>query len=190
MPILRAQSAMEYLATYGWAILIITVAFAALYALGVFDINTYSTGALPGSCQVYRPYGPGTQQLITLQGVCTSGKPKFVAYFKAAAQQPIEVSNSVLFNTSTKQFTAAAWVKPTQYGTYGYISRASSSGSPGSYLLQLAPGANNQEKPGIYLTNAGAWYYGNSAVPLNTWSFVVVSFNSGNVIFYVYNSTG
>ncbi len=32
----RAQSAMEYLMTYGWAILIIAVVLAALFSLGVF----------------------------------------------------------------------------------------------------------------------------------------------------------
>ena len=34
---MRLQSAMEYLATYSWAILIIAVALAALYFLGVFN---------------------------------------------------------------------------------------------------------------------------------------------------------
>lgn len=33
----KAQSAMEYLMTYGWAILIVIVVVAALYALGVFQ---------------------------------------------------------------------------------------------------------------------------------------------------------
>jgi hypothetical protein len=32
----KAQSAMEYLMTYGWAILIIAVVLAALYSLGIF----------------------------------------------------------------------------------------------------------------------------------------------------------
>jgi uncharacterized protein (UPF0333 family) len=32
----KAQAAMEYLMTYGWAILIIVVVIAALYAMGVF----------------------------------------------------------------------------------------------------------------------------------------------------------
>jgi hypothetical protein len=32
----KAQAAMEYLMTYGWAILIIIVVIAALYAMGVF----------------------------------------------------------------------------------------------------------------------------------------------------------
>ncbi|MFP3215557.1 MAG: hypothetical protein RXR32_03365 [Candidatus Micrarchaeota archaeon] len=33
----KAQSAMEYLMTYGWAILIVAVVLGALYSLGVFD---------------------------------------------------------------------------------------------------------------------------------------------------------
>ncbi len=41
---LKAQSAMEYLMTYGWAILIIAVVLGALFSLGVF-----SSGALLGT---------------------------------------------------------------------------------------------------------------------------------------------
>lgn len=35
----KGQSAMEYLMTYGWAILIVIVVVAALYALGVFQVG-------------------------------------------------------------------------------------------------------------------------------------------------------
>ena len=35
----KAQAAMEYLMTYGWAILIIIVVVAALYAMGVFTVS-------------------------------------------------------------------------------------------------------------------------------------------------------
>ena len=38
---MRAQSAMEYLMTYGWAMLIIAVVLSALYVLGLFSPNTY-----------------------------------------------------------------------------------------------------------------------------------------------------
>jgi hypothetical protein len=41
----KAQAAMEYLMTYGWAILIIIVVVAALYGMGVFRI-----GAPPVPC--------------------------------------------------------------------------------------------------------------------------------------------
>jgi hypothetical protein len=35
---IKAQAAMEYLMTYGWAILVVIVVVAALYAMGVFRI--------------------------------------------------------------------------------------------------------------------------------------------------------
>ena len=41
----KGQAAMEYLMTYGWAILIVVVVVAALYAMGVFKI-----GAPPVPC--------------------------------------------------------------------------------------------------------------------------------------------
>ena len=37
----RAQSAMEYLMTYGWAILIIAIVLAALFSLNVFNSATF-----------------------------------------------------------------------------------------------------------------------------------------------------
>ncbi len=46
----KAQSAMEYLMTYGWAILIIAVVLAALFSLGVFN-----GGALLGTSCVAAP---------------------------------------------------------------------------------------------------------------------------------------
>jgi hypothetical protein len=41
----KGQSAMEYLMTYGWAILIVIIVAAALYALGVFTPSSSETEA-------------------------------------------------------------------------------------------------------------------------------------------------
>jgi hypothetical protein len=38
----KAQSAMEYLMTYGWAILIIAIVLAALFSLGVFSSSSFT----------------------------------------------------------------------------------------------------------------------------------------------------
>ena len=38
----KAQTALEYLMTYGWAILIIIIVGSALYALGVFSPGTFT----------------------------------------------------------------------------------------------------------------------------------------------------
>ena len=43
-----AQAAMEYLITYGWAILVIAVALAALFELGVFDVQNFEPQACIG----------------------------------------------------------------------------------------------------------------------------------------------
>jgi len=45
----KAQSAMEYLMTYGWAILIIAVVLGALFSLGIFGANTASTACIAGA---------------------------------------------------------------------------------------------------------------------------------------------
>lgn len=44
----KAQAAMEYLMTYGWAILIVIIVAAALFALGVFNPSTYTTSTATG----------------------------------------------------------------------------------------------------------------------------------------------
>jgi len=75
----KAQSAMEYLMTYGWAILIISVVLAALFQLGVFNPMTFAPKAPPGACQVFRPNGPYTTQFINLEGVCSGELPQYVA---------------------------------------------------------------------------------------------------------------
>jgi hypothetical protein len=46
---LRLQSAMEYLMTYGWAILIIAVVLVALFALGIFGGSPLATTCIPSS---------------------------------------------------------------------------------------------------------------------------------------------
>ncbi|MEM3215754.1 MAG: hypothetical protein QXS17_02470, partial [Candidatus Micrarchaeaceae archaeon] len=81
VPAVKSQSAMEYLMTYGWAILIIAVVLGALFELGVFSSNTFAPKASPGACQVFRPNGPGTTSFINLEGVCNGELPEYVASF-------------------------------------------------------------------------------------------------------------
>lgn len=48
----RAQSAMEYLTTYGWAVGGVSVVLYALFALGIFN----SSAAAVGSCVAYQGF--------------------------------------------------------------------------------------------------------------------------------------
>jgi len=77
----RAQSAMEYLMTYGWAILIIAVVLGALFVLGVFNGSNISTS----SCVA----GPGflcsnpTYNHLTANIVVTIGQETGVNWISA-----------------------------------------------------------------------------------------------------------
>jgi len=111
----KAQSAMEYLMTYGWAILIISVVLAALFQLGVFNPMTFAPKAPPGSCQVIRPYGPGTTSFINLEGVCSGELPQYTAYFSNTSLGGINVPSSPTINTSWSggSYTITAWFDET-----------------------------------------------------------------------------
>ena len=63
---LASQSAMEYLMTYGWAILIIAVVLAALFGLGILNLSNVSPRAPPNSCRVFGI--SQTTQFLNLEG--------------------------------------------------------------------------------------------------------------------------
>jgi len=67
----RLQSAMEYLMTYGWMILIIAVVLGALFQLGVFNSSSFSPRAPPSACQVFRPSCLGTTTTSTSTSTST-----------------------------------------------------------------------------------------------------------------------
>ncbi len=105
--VMKSQSAMEYLMTYGWAILIIAVVLGALFQLGVFNSMTFAPKAQPGACQVYRPNGPGTTQFINTVGPCNGEIPQFVAQFNGNGG--ITVSNPIGEPSGTQPATATFW---------------------------------------------------------------------------------
>ena len=97
----RGQAAMEYLMTYGWAILVIVIVLAALLYLGVFnlasktpDICNFQTGLSCKSTYVVNPatmtvnFINGYQRTITVVGTyCTTqttGAPAAAQYTAVA----------------------------------------------------------------------------------------------------------
>ena len=72
----KSQSAMEYLMTYGWAILIIAIVMVAMFSLGVFNPLNFEPKAQPGACEVYR-----SVEGVNLVGQCQGELPQFVAVF-------------------------------------------------------------------------------------------------------------
>ena len=118
---IRAQSAMEYLMTYGWAILIIAVVLGALFELGVFSGTFFMPHVPPGSCHVFRPYGPRTVGSINLEGECQGALPQYAisevsydpAYGCVTNPDAIYVSNVTMANTYN--VTITGWFKPRAY---------------------------------------------------------------------------
>jgi hypothetical protein len=109
---IKLQSAIEYLTTYSWAIILIAIVLFALYALGVFNPYTFAPKAQPGSCEVYRPDGPWTTRFIKLVGACNGELPEYVMTFQGLPSANkinayVNVSRIPLNNVS---FTFSAWI--------------------------------------------------------------------------------
>lgn len=130
----RAQSAMEYLMTYGWAILVIAVVLGALYQLGVFNPGSFSGKAQAGNCQVVRPNGPNTTQLITTQGVCTGQLPQFVSKFGGNGV----IFANVIF-TSQNAYSTCFWEEITSSPTGATASYSPFMLSSGSVFFEQYP---------------------------------------------------
>ncbi len=113
MAAFRLQSAMEYLMTYGWAILIIAVVLGALFELGFFNSSAFAPKIGPGSCQVYRPQGPGTTAFESLEGTCNNELPQYVASFNSNSLISAESSYGTgLGSSQYRNFTIVAWIYP------------------------------------------------------------------------------
>ncbi len=108
IPVGKSQSAMEYLMTYGWSILIVAVVLGALAYLGIFNPLYFAPKANPGSCQAFRPNGPLTSYDINLLGECQGEIPEYVAAFPDTnPSDNIQLTSPNIHYTS---ITVVAWI--------------------------------------------------------------------------------
>ncbi len=169
----KSQSAMEYLLTYGWAILIISVVLGVMYSLGIFNFTNLVSKAGAGLCSVYRPGGQGTQQLASLVGDCAGLLPQSVAQFSGTVSY-INATNAAMLNVQTGDFAATAWYNAVNTNPYVLVDKD-------------------------ICGNSGGWYtgvsffrvIGSSSVTLvgntlsqNAWHFVVGVKSGGNLYYY------
>ncbi|HUY70439.1 MAG TPA: hypothetical protein VMV00_02640 [Candidatus Baltobacteraceae bacterium] len=142
----RAQSAMEYLMTYGWAILIIAVALAILYQLGIFGggSNLLSTSCLASTgflCtniqmnttgNVIISFAQSTGQDITITGIACTNTTASPSSMQSVTQTPIAPGQQtpLIFscilgsNTIGTTFSGTLWVQyntQTQDGNIGKV---------------------------------------------------------------------
>ena len=106
---------MEYLMTYGWAILIIAVVLGALFSLGVFNGANFAPKAPPGACQVFRPNGPGSTSFINLEGVCSGELPQFAETTNTL--RTMTTFNILSSQPPTSSGTLTFWLNPINPGS-------------------------------------------------------------------------
>ena len=113
--------------TYGWAILIIAIVIAAIFQLNLFNPYTFAPRASPGSCQILRPNGPGSNLFVSAVGPgCTINEiPQYVAQFSGTGSQLITISSSQSLTNLPHGETWTVWfsVSPTASGSMGLANK-------------------------------------------------------------------
>lgn len=181
---MRLQSAMEYLMTYGWALLAIAVVLAVLALIGVFNPLTFSPKAEPGACSVYRANGPFSSEFPQLQGPCTGLLPKFVAVFGNGAYASISGASQ---DFTPNSVTLAGWVYPdAAVSSNGLIIALGNAAG-----LQISPGGSgSQFVPQAVLLGVGSCSpfctLSGPALGINQWYFIAETYNDINGAQYLY----
>ena len=174
---------MEYLMTYGWAILIIAVVLGALYYLGVFNTSNLAPRAQPGSCKVVRPNGPGTTTFINLAGVCTGQLPLFVGSFDGVSSY-INIGHAASFNI-INAITIAGWYKPAGQPSVDWTPLF---GKSAAWYIHTNLASNyNIHFFQIYNSIGTVTATTSYTVGDNNWHYYVGTYDSatGNLLFYV-----
>ena len=170
----KSQSAMEYLMTYGWSILIIAIVLVVLFSLGVFNTNNYASKAAPGACRVFR-----SADVSDVVGICNE-EPQFVAQFNGQSNY-VYAPLGIYFG-GNNPLTASAWA---------YISPNTNGPIFG---VTASPPGYGWDMP--FLSSDGLTVYGmiwdipalQFTVPSSGWYYLTITYNpygSGQLIFYV-----
>jgi hypothetical protein len=171
----RAQSAMEYLMTYGWAILIIAVVLAALFSLGVFNATNFAPKAPAGSCKLFR-----STAITSLEGECANLIPQSVVLFNG--QNGYIITGTTGFPVGNSPRSAFAWIRIKKVPVGSSIGVIMNYGSTGT-----------KEFSGMYINSGGFLtftYYGSDYITsftpaVNAWYFIGYTYSGGtNVIVY------
>ena len=183
----KSQSAMEYLMTYGWAILIIAIVLVALFSLGIFNSSNFAPRAQPGSCEVLR-----NSAQTSLVGQCNGMLPEYVAQF---SQTNISYVTATLPTQSGQNVTLSFWIDPVNLGTYGdncntdnHWQMIFQNTGSSFYVILETCGSANDPNPNL------DWNIGNSRISLymtgkkltaNIWQNIVVVFNGTFMTIYL-----
>ena len=168
LPRPKSQSAMEYLMTYGWSVLVIALVVVGLFVAGVFNTNN-TPKQYPGSCTVLRPNGPGTISPISLQGTCNNGEPEYVVNISSLTF----ITGTNMIGAGT-ELSVSTWIKPASSGAVIFTDTSAGATCP---VLQVDVQPNGI--PEIIETHYLWSPSSGPALTYNSWNFVSASMNDG-----------
>lgn len=176
---MKLQSAMEYLMTYGWAILIIAVVLIGLNYLGIFNSETFAPKASPGACYVLR-----TAAQVSLTGECNGYIPRSVGQFDGASSYiEAPLATSAVVGT-----TMSLWFYDTGVG--GTVLLLGSAGNTNGYGIYTGGGNSGCASGQIDILQSGVqWICTGVPISENAWyNVVLVSSSSGasHVVYTIY----
>ncbi len=191
----KSQGAMEYLMTYGWAILIIAIVMVAIFQLHLFDPYTFSPKASTGSCQVIRPNGPRSNIFVSEIGEdCQTNEiPQYVAQFNG---QTSKIVIQHLGNVNPP-ITFVAWILPESTNIETVVVYSNSScggdiygiavGSYGAHELDAITGCPAPTGSDLSL-KSGQWYFVAATINSNKETFYLDNQNDSNTVATTTNS--
>lgn len=184
----KAQSAMEYLMTYGWSILIVAIVLGVLFQLGIFSSASFAPRAQPGNCHVLRTQTQGS----SLIGTCNGVLPLFVAVTQKGSPYEYVYVPTITSATTSAAFTVSVWEYFTSfsYPISGGLPIAGTntllnSGKNGWYL-QVYPRANPPYAQ-YTASNGVTWSTLNliSQLQSGVWYNFILTFDGNEITGYV-----
>jgi hypothetical protein len=158
----RLQSAMEYLMTYGWAILVIAVVLGVLFQLGVFSSSSFSVRAPPGACRIFR-----SAAATALVGQCSGVLPQYVGVFSSPGSHFVSLPGMGATTNGLTQLSAFAWFYLTSTSSNQKIFTDYASADNAAFIIGLQGsstytefflGGNDYSQSGIGSFTTGAWH--------------------------------
>jgi hypothetical protein len=176
---------MEYLMTYGWAILIISVVLGTLYQIGVFNSSSLSVRVPPGACQVLR-----TSAAVNLVGQCSGILPKYVAQFDGVSSYV--ALGKITQEVGTNSMSFAVWFRTISLTTAYPIVFGDSGQSPrnGYDLFVGGPGSGIVGKVVIErfpncVTYCAAGATSANPTSLGNWYFAIGTWDGSTLKLYL-----
>lgn len=180
---------MEFLITYGWAILIIAVVLGVMYQFGIFGALTTGPRASAGNCEVIRPLGQGTTGDISLEGQCGGEEPEFVAVTPGKATDYVSLPE-LSQETGASPVSFTVWFKIISTPSSGWpMIFGDTTGSPrdGYDMFITTTSASPVDRLAVerFSNGGGISIYESNVLSQGTWYFAALTYNGAQLDIYI-----